>query len=869
MKKLSIYIFLTLSFLSAKSQQNEYYFRFVEANKSIINSTLTNIISIDRVKHDTICAYANESEFKTFSQLGYKYTLLPKPSLANTKTLTMATTVAQMATWDKYPTYSVYRAMMKKYESDYPSLCKLDSIGTTPNGHKLYVVKLSKNVSIDEPEVEVFYTSTIHGDETTGFVLMLRLMDYFLSNYGIDARTTSMMNSMAIYINPDANPDGTYEGGDNTVSGAIRYNANYVDINRNFPDPRVGDHPNGAWQPETQAMMNFAYSRHFILSANFHGGSEVVNYPWDSWISSVKTHPDNNWFVHVSRQYADSAHANSPAGYLTDENNGITEGGDWYVISGGRQDYMNWWHHCREVTIELSNTKLLSTDQLPNWWNYNKASLINYLESATKGFNGIVTSSTGTPIKAKVFITGHDTDSSQVYSSPTTGFYTRPIEPGTWQVTYSASGYISQTYSINIPDWESSIVKNVQLVPEYNVTFNVKFDGSPLLNANVNFNGMNKLTSSDGSVVFSEVPLGYGYCDTVTLTGYHSFTSKIDVTTDKTINVNLVPESTTVYTVSFDVSHLSVPVPNATITFNETEQQTPSTGLLDFTNVTPGIGYSYTISKTGYQTSTGVIDVTADKTVNVDLTPISYSIVFSVKHLGIGVANANVNFNGSDLNTGSDGSVTFSNVPYGMGYLYSITKAGYKSVSGQTDVTTGKTIDVEFIPLFNVSFLVNNNSQPISNANVIFNNTTLQTSTDGTTFFSNVPYGLGYNYSVSKLGYQSTTGQIDVTENKTITIELSSNGIITLNGNKNLLKAWPNPFSNEVNFSIKLDKPSYLNLTVYSIDGRIVKNIANGFFNEGLNTFNRTSLTGLGDGSYIVVLRVNGKSYSQIIQHIR
>jgi len=485
MKKIILCALLTLFFYSGKSQQSIYHFRFTEPDKKVINTILTNIISIDRLKNDTVYAYANEKEMVQFEKLGYKFTILPNSDLS-TKTviITMATSVSQMSTWDKYPTYEVYRAMMKKFEQDYPSLCKLDSVGTTPNGHKIYVVKLSNNVSVEEPEVEVFYTSSMHGDEITGFVLMLRLIDYFLSNYGIDSRTTSMMNNMAIYINPDANPDGTYHGGNSTVASAIRYNSNYDDINRSFPDPRTGVPTTII--PEVQIMMDFAKSRHFTLSANFHGGAELVNYPWDTWKSSSKTHADNNWYIHFSRQFADSAQANGPLNYLTEENNGITNGGDWYVITGGRQDYMNWWHHCREVTIEISNTKTPSSDTLPKFWTYNRGALLSYLESARQGFYGVVKNTLGDPVKAKVFITSHDRDSSYVYSSQTTGFYSRPIEPGTWEVTYSAFGYYSQTKTITVTDWNSLVNQDITLEvdPHAGIPTNKIKDNKILTNPN-------------------------------------------------------------------------------------------------------------------------------------------------------------------------------------------------------------------------------------------------------------------------------------------------------------------------------------------------------------------------------------------------
>ncbi len=84
--------------------------------------------------------------------------------------------------------------------------------------------------------------------------------------------------------------------------------------------------------------MNFASFHDFVMSTNLHGGAEVCNYPWDTW---VKRHPDDDWWQFVCREYADTVHVYAPSGYLDGFDNGITNGYDWYSISGGRQDYMN------------------------------------------------------------------------------------------------------------------------------------------------------------------------------------------------------------------------------------------------------------------------------------------------------------------------------------------------------------------------------------------------------------------------------------------------------------------------------------------------------------------------------------------------
>ena len=150
------------------------------------------------------------------------------------------------------------------------------------------------------------YTSTMHGDETVGYILMLHLIDSLLNGYGSVQRITNLLNNYQIYINPLANPDGTYAGGNNTVYGATRNNANGVNLNRNFPDPEAGPHPDGyPWQKETMAFMHYDSIHHFVMSANYHAGDELVNYPWDTW---AKLHADDAWFQFVSHEYADTVH---------------------------------------------------------------------------------------------------------------------------------------------------------------------------------------------------------------------------------------------------------------------------------------------------------------------------------------------------------------------------------------------------------------------------------------------------------------------------------------------------------------------------------------------------------------------------------
>jgi len=379
--------------------RTEVYFSFNISERFEINS-FTKIISIDDVKGTTVFAYANEEEFRKFLELKYDYKILPHPgTLINPK---MSDDIDEITDWDSYPTYDAYVNMMNMFALTYPNLFQLVDAGTTIQGRKILFGKISDNVMVHEGEPQFMYSSSMHGDETTGYVLLLRLIDSLLTSYGNDARVTNLVNNLEIWINPLANPDGTYRSGNSTVNGATRYNANNVDLNRNFPDPADGPHPDGkAWQPETISMMNLGYANNFVISANFHGGAEVVNYPWDTW---VRRHPDDNWFQYISHFYADTCQANSPSNYMIDFNDGITNGYDWYRITGGRQDFFTYFCFGREVTLEISDTKLVSPSLLPAHWNYNRKSLIKYMEHALHGIRGVVTDTVGTPLKAKITI---------------------------------------------------------------------------------------------------------------------------------------------------------------------------------------------------------------------------------------------------------------------------------------------------------------------------------------------------------------------------------------------------------------------------------------------------------------------------------
>ncbi len=437
------------------SEKGEVYFSFHYKNKLQLNM-ISDIVSIDHKTNGELAyAYANQNEFSKFLDLNIKYKIIKKEPLNYTQ--------ESKSNWDYYPTYQQYVDMMTNFAASFPNICKLHNLGTLSSGREILIIQISKNVGVKENEPSFLYTSSMHGDELAGYILSLRLIDHILNGYGNTLQLNQLVDNIDIWINPLANPDGAYYGGNQDVWSATRYNANWIDLNRNYPDPQDGPHPDGnAYQNETNIFMGLADTVNFTISANMHGGVEVCNYPWDTWSTLTA---DDNWWKYVSHEYADSCQANSGNGYFNYLNDGITNGNDWYEVDGGRQDYMNYFRYCREFTLELSDDKTPNPNDLPELWEANYTSLLNYIEQSLFGLRGIITDSiTGDPLKAKVEISNHDIDSSHVYSNLPVGNYNRYLYQGNYDVTFSKSGYYPKTINTTILN-NTSTIEDVQLAP--------------------------------------------------------------------------------------------------------------------------------------------------------------------------------------------------------------------------------------------------------------------------------------------------------------------------------------------------------------------------------------------------------------------
>lgn len=86
-----------------------------------------------------------------------------------------------------------------------------------------------------------------------------------------------------------------------------RTNAHDIDLNRNFPDQFKNEGINIHHETETIAVMKWASSIPFVLSANLHGGSLVANFPYDdspAGTSIYSKSPDDETFRILAEAYS-------------------------------------------------------------------------------------------------------------------------------------------------------------------------------------------------------------------------------------------------------------------------------------------------------------------------------------------------------------------------------------------------------------------------------------------------------------------------------------------------------------------------------------------------------------------------------------
>ncbi len=351
--------------------------------------------------------------------------------------------------YEGYHDYEELTAELEALAAGSPNLARLENAGPSVSSRNLWYMKTGARLDASNGGPRTLLIANMHGDETAGRELMIYLLRDLLGGYGRDARITRIMNGSQVFVMPSMNPDG--------FEDRQRWNTNYKDLNRSFPDftDDPDDTVNGR-PPEVAAVMKLHDRYAFANSLNFHGGTVCFNMPWD-------TKPNRP----AAEKFGDDAYMNSLARAYTSSNrtmrdnhggtfdHGVTYGYEWYEVDGGMQDWSIHYRDTTHATIELSYAKTVSEGNLETVWRENREAILDFLDRSTLGIHlNVVDDASGATLASRVEVTTSNAPRAVGFRS---GLVHRMTPAGTWQVTVRAAGYVPVTMDVTASNFNGAL----------------------------------------------------------------------------------------------------------------------------------------------------------------------------------------------------------------------------------------------------------------------------------------------------------------------------------------------------------------------------------------------------------------------------
>ncbi|OQX72209.1 MAG: hypothetical protein B6D61_14650, partial [Bacteroidetes bacterium 4484_249] len=330
--------------------------------------------------------------------------------------------------WETKTSYHSYQEIIDLADSlvlHFPDICEKHIFGYSLENRQCAALKISDNVSADEPEAEVMFDGGIHGDEVGGAENVIRFARDLCLGYGTDPAITDLIDDREIWLYLMVNPDGRVHD--------TRENTAGVDLNRDWGYMWDGwGGSTGAWsQPESKALRECMYNNQFVVHTAYHSGTEYISLPW-SYRSSQPA--DWNHIYQLGGLYSSSS--NYPSMPYGQGNTGM------YAINGSTKDSNYGIMSSISWSMEISDSKHPPASQIMMYYNYNYPAMITMIEYSGYGLQGTVTdANTGEPVTGVVFINNY----FPTFTDPTAGDYHKYVLPGTYSITIVANGYETQT----------------------------------------------------------------------------------------------------------------------------------------------------------------------------------------------------------------------------------------------------------------------------------------------------------------------------------------------------------------------------------------------------------------------------------------
>lgn len=392
-------------------------------SQNVINNYNLNVDYCCKTKNK-ITVYSDITTIENLKNIGYSITKNPTEVYYKNKTINKRL--------GQYHFQNDLKLFLDSIKKKYSHIASYETIGYTKKKRNLFMTKITSNIKKNYEKPGFLLSANIHGNETLGRELSIYLINYLCVMYTKNKLIKYLVDNTTIYIMPSLNPDGF----ERTFLGLwipSRFNSNNIDLNRNFPDQFISTlNPDEKRELEVEAILSWAKKNKVHMSLSIHGGAAVVNYPYDGPISGVYSKSDDDdFFKYLAQEYVK---LNSDL-LKSEFKDGITNGSEWYALFGGMQDWQYHFKNTYELTLELSEKKVVRERDINYYWTKNKNSLINCIKLLHIGIHGKIINTLVSKSIEEIKIRNLKTTIEKTIQIDSKNFFI-PLKPGQYKLLY-------------------------------------------------------------------------------------------------------------------------------------------------------------------------------------------------------------------------------------------------------------------------------------------------------------------------------------------------------------------------------------------------------------------------------------------------
>ena len=269
-----------------------------------------------------------------------------------------------------YNTFESVKEKLKYYEENFKEITQLSSIGKTFENRDIYLLKISKKSETYKPSILI--VGCHHAREWMSVEIVMKIIDYLLSNYDKDEVVKSWIDNFEIYVIPVLNPDGfvfTFEKDRMwRKNRVINFdNSRGVDNNRNygykwgFSDGSSSNPSSETYRGkapfselENQAIRDLVYENPPEITLSYHSFSELILYPWGY---TNEPPPDKDILEKIAVEMAKTTGSPNDNDYPGPYDYYPMQSSFLYPTSGDLTDFLYGEMGTLAYTIELNSTQ--------------------------------------------------------------------------------------------------------------------------------------------------------------------------------------------------------------------------------------------------------------------------------------------------------------------------------------------------------------------------------------------------------------------------------------------------------------------------------------------------------------------------------